>query len=103
MPQDAESTISARTESISRILITGIALLVLLAATSWAAFLPLGRWKLPTAMAISTLKLILIALSFMRLRQAGRSSWVFAVAGLLWIMILAGLTLADVLTRFQPY
>lgn len=90
-------------DSLPVLLGTGLGLLVLLGLTSWAAYLPLGIWKLSVAMIISTLKTVLILLFFMRLRQAGRTSWVFAAAGILWVMLLAGLTLADVLTRLQPY
>jgi cytochrome c oxidase subunit 4 len=80
-----------------------LALLALLALTIWLAYVPLGRWNLILALAIATAKLILIALYFMHLKYGGKTLWVFAAAGFFWLLILASLSLSDVLTRWGPY
>jgi cytochrome c oxidase subunit 4 len=75
------------------------ALLMLLAATVWAAYLPLGVLHFPIAMAISTLKTVLIALFFMHLIASRRTTIVVAFASLLWLAIMIGLTLCDYHSR----
>jgi cytochrome c oxidase subunit 4 len=78
-------------------------LLALLALTIWLAYIPLGPWNLVLALAIATIKLVLIALYFMHLKYGFRTMWVFAAAGFFWLMILAALSLSDFLTRWGPY
>ncbi|MDB5051857.1 MAG: caa(3)-type oxidase, subunit [Fibrobacteres bacterium] len=85
------------------IALIGIVLLALLALTIAIARFHWGAWNLILAMAIATVKLILIALYFMRLRYSGRTLWVFAAAGFFWLLILVGLSLSDYLTRRGPY
>jgi len=88
---------SARTLNVA-----GLSLLVLLALTTAVAYLPFSHGKLIIALGISWVKMLVVALVFMELRQAGKTIWVFAIAGFLWIAVLAGLTLADFLTRISP-
>jgi cytochrome c oxidase subunit IV len=75
------------------------ALLGLTALTVWAATTDLGRWNDTLALAIATTKALLVALFFMHLRQAERLVWIFAGVGILWLLILLGLTVADFDTR----
>jgi len=75
------------------------ALLALLALTVGAAYVDLGRWNLPLAMAIAATKAALILLYFMHVRFGSRLTSVFAGAALLWLTILLVLTLNDYLSR----
>ncbi len=79
--------------------ITFGALLLLLGATVWAAYLPLGVLHFPIAMLISTLKAVLIAIFFMHLIESRRTTVVVAVASLLWLGIMIALTLCDYHSR----
>ena len=75
------------------------ALLALLAATLGLAYAPLGAGNLVVALTIATAKGLIVAAVFMKL--AGRPSlrWVFAGAGLFWVVVLFALSLTDYATR----
>lgn len=75
------------------------ALLVLLAATVGAAYLNLGAWAVPVAMAIATAKALLIVLIFMHVRYESGIVQIFAVSGFLWLGILFSFLLTDFWSR----
>jgi cytochrome c oxidase subunit 4 len=76
-----------------------VALLLLLVATVGASELPLGGWHLPVAMAIATVKAVLIVVYFMHVMYGHRLSMIIAVASFLWLAIMILITLNDYLTR----
>ena len=70
------------------------ALMILLGLTVLAAMAPLGPFKTSTSLAIAGVKVILIAVVFMKLNRATNLVRLAAVAGLIWasfLFILAGL------------
>lgn len=79
-------------------------LMILLVATVAVAFVDLGPLNNVAALTIAFGKTLLIMLYFMHLRYSSRLTWVFAGAGLLWLLIAFAFTLADYLTRgdFTP-
>lgn len=79
------------------------ALVVLLAATTGFAFLPLGRWNIVVAIAIAAAKALIVVIFFMELRRSSGLVRVFAGAGFLWLLILLGLTGADYGSRHESY
>ena len=93
----------AEARGVGAILGHGLAVwlaLVALALTSLAmAYVPLGRGNMAVALGISTLKMLLIVLFFMRLRRAEGLRRLAAAACLLWLAFLFTLTFADLLTR----
>jgi cytochrome c oxidase subunit 4 len=76
-----------------------IGLLVLLALTVGAAYVPLGEFNTVTAVSIAVIKAVIIALYFMHLRYSPRLTWVFAGAGFFWLLILFTFALGDYATR----
>ena len=78
---------------------TCIALLVLLAVTWMTAYVDLGLFNLIAALAIAIAKAILIALFFMHIKGSSRLLHFAAIAGVMWLLILIALTLADYSTR----
>jgi len=74
-------------------------LLVLLVATIVSARLDLGIWNFPIAAAIATAKMLLIAIWFMELSESRSLTRLAAAAGVVWLLILFGLALADYWTR----
>ena len=82
-----------------RIWICWAALLLLLAITTGAAFLPLGPFNIAVALAIAAAKALLVLLFFMELVRSSGLVRAFAVAGFFWLLILLALTSADYLTR----
>jgi len=79
--------------------LTWLALMGFLAATCASSYIPLGPWNTVINTAISCAKALLIALFFMELRQAGMLLRIAAVAGLLWLALLFGISGSDFATR----
>lgn len=77
-------------------------LMVLLIATIFAARVDLGWLNAVIMIAIAGVKALLVVLFFMHVKYGSRTTWVFAGAGLLWLMILMGLTLTDYFSRPWP-
>ena len=75
------------------------ALMVLTAVTTAVAYVDLGSMNTVVAMAIATLKALLVALYFMHLRYSSKLLWVFVMAGILFLLILFGMLMADPITR----
>ncbi|PVA08902.1 oxidase [Pelagivirga sediminicola] len=78
-----------------------VALSLALAATVVGAYLDIGAWKLPLAMAIAAFKAALVAAIFMELTGAGAGTRIAALVGLLWLALMLSLTFADETTRAQ--
>lgn len=76
-----------------------VVLLLLLALTIGAAYVPLGRFGWVSSLAISVTKAALIAYYFMHLRNSDRLVWVVAGAGCLWLGILVLLSMTDFMSR----
>lgn len=85
-------------------LLVWLALLMLLAATTGGAYLPIGRFNIALALTIAAIKAALVLIGFMRLWEGPRLARVFAVAGFFWLGILLWLAGGDYLTRhgFPP-
>jgi cytochrome c oxidase subunit 4 len=75
------------------------ALIILTLITTGAAYLDLGIFNTPIALAIAITKALLVMLFFMHLRYSDYLTWVFAGAGVLWLFHLLIFTLSDYLTR----
>lgn len=78
---------------------TFAALLILLVVTVAVAQVDLGPLNVVTALGVAALKTFLIAVYFMHLQTARSSVRVFAVVGVMWLIMLLGLLLNDYATR----
>ena len=76
-----------------------LALMVLTAVTVGVAYVDLGGFNDLVAMAIAFLKATLVVMIFMGLRWASPLTKLVAAGGLLWLVFLFGLTLADYFSR----
>jgi len=90
------------TAALRRVLLVWLALLLLLAATLGAAFLPLGPAKPWIGYGIAALKAGLILWFFMDMRREGGLMRLATGAALLWIVFLLSLVASDYLTRSVP-
>lgn len=79
--------------------LTWLGLMILLALTLASSYMPMGPWNSVVNMGISCAKAVLIALFFMHLRGAGMLLRLAALAGLLWLALLFGLSWSDYATR----
>jgi cytochrome c oxidase subunit 4 len=69
------------------------------ALTVWAAFMDLGMFNAPIALAIATIKAICVILIFMHVKDSNRLTKVTVLAGAFWLGILCVLTMSDFLSR----
>ena len=74
-------------------------LMLLLVATWGASRVDLNPFNAAIAMTIAVGKMLLIMLYFMHVRYSPKTTWLFAAAGFVWLLILLDLTLSDYLTR----
>jgi cytochrome c oxidase subunit 4 len=72
-----------------------VALMLLLAATTASAFVPLGDFNLPVSLTIAVTKALIVLLVFMELRASPALVRAFAAAGFFWLLIMIVLTGAD--------
>lgn len=72
-----------------------LALILLLAATTASAFVPLGNFNLPVSLTIAVIKALIVLLFFMELRASRGLVRAFAAAGFFWLLIMITLTGAD--------
>jgi len=79
--------------------LTWVGLMILLALTCASSYFPMGNWNSVVNIGISCAKGLLIAVFFMHLRHAGALLRIVAIAGLLWLGILFGLSWSDFGTR----
>src|ERR1017187_1128316 len=76
-----------------------IALLLMTALTTSVAYIDLGPFSVVVALAIAVGKMLLVALFFMHVRHSTRLTRLVVLGGLLWLLILLGMTMSDILTR----
>ena len=86
------------------LVLSWIALLALLGATVFIAYLPLGGANTVIAMTIAFLKAAIVAALFMELRERNPLTLTFAGAGFFWLGIMLWLAFSDYMTRpnFPP-
>jgi len=76
-----------------------VALLALTFVTYHVALVDLGPWNIVVAIVIACTKAVLVVLFFMHAAYAPRRTRLVILAGVFWMLLLLGLTLADYLTR----
>jgi cytochrome c oxidase subunit IV len=90
---------SRAVKPLSTYVLVWVALLVLLALTLASSYIPLHGFNAAVNLAIACVKAALVAVFFMRLRWSHPLIRLVAAAGVIWLLILIGLSLTDVLTR----
>jgi cytochrome c oxidase subunit 4 len=78
-----------------------MALIVLTGVTVGVTYFDLGGWNLIVAMAIATVKAVLVALYFMHLRYDNPFNAIVFLAALIFIALFISITLLDT-TQYQP-
>ncbi|MBV9859380.1 MAG: caa(3)-type oxidase subunit IV [Alphaproteobacteria bacterium] len=71
------------------------ALMVLLGSTLGLSYVQLGSMNIAVALTIATAKALIVVFLFMKLARAVPLTWVFAAAGLFWLLIMFGLAATD--------
>lgn len=78
---------------------TCAALMLLLALTWGIGYVDLGPFNVIVALVISITKALLVALFFMHIKGSSRLLHLAATVGVIWLLIMLGLTLSDYFTR----
>lgn len=76
-----------------------VTLLCLTLITVDVAFYNFGWLNIYIALMIATVKATIVVMYFMHVKYSSRLTWVFAIAGIFWMVILFTLTLSDYFTR----
>jgi cytochrome c oxidase subunit IV len=76
-----------------------VALIVLTGVTTGVAYIDLGVMNTVVALAIATVKMLLVVLFFMHVKYSPGLTRLVIIAGFFWLAILVAFTLSDELTR----
>lgn len=85
--------------STLRLIAVWLAVIALLGVSTGIAYIPMGRFNSIVCVTIGFIQALLVWTFFMRLRWSGLLVRLIAAMGLLWILLLLGLSLTDYLTR----
>jgi len=75
------------------------ALMLLTALTVWVAFIDLGSLNVVVALAVAVTKATLVILFFMHVKYSSRLTWLVVVSGFVFLAIMIGFTMSDVVSR----
>lgn len=89
--------------SLRPLLLTWLALMVLLAATVTASFLPIGNWRQVANLMIAGTKAALILAIFMNLRREATMVRLVAITAGVLLSVLAAMLTADYHLRATPF
>jgi cytochrome c oxidase subunit 4 len=64
-------------------------------------FLPLGLFNLMLGLAVVMAKTAIVLAIFMKLLRSPALAWIYAGAGVFWLMLMLGLSATDYLTRYM--
>jgi cytochrome c oxidase subunit IV len=87
------------TKAYRTYILVWLALIVLTVVTWLVSYVHLGLLNVTVAMLIASSKAALVALFFMHLRHENRLLWAFALVPLVFLALIIGGTLVDVLLR----
>jgi cytochrome c oxidase subunit IV len=80
-------------------LLVYVVLLVLLVLTLVVAYVDIAGINTILAVAIASIKALLVILYFMHVRYSSTLTRLFVLSGFIWLLILVGLTMTDYFTR----
>ncbi len=87
--------------SVKSYLLVWVGLLVLLFTSLGSAYIKMGAFNVVANLSVAVCKMMLVVVFFMHLRRASALVRLFSAVGLVWLMFLFGLSLADFLTRHR--
>lgn len=103
MSEHGESEEEARQRKLKRIwvgpLYVWMALMALIALTTWLGFMPLAHENVAANYGIAAIMVSLVAVFLMRLKEAKAVVWVAALMGLSFVFIMFLLTFGDYFNR----
>ena len=94
-----EDPIRPTKATVLRFIATYVSLMILLGLTIWSSFIKLDGFNSAINLGIAAAKALLVGIFYMHLHRASAVTKLFAIAALLWLTIMFGLTLSDYMTR----
>jgi|HubBroStandDraft_5_1064220.scaffolds.fasta_scaffold777218_2 cytochrome c oxidase subunit 4 len=82
-------------DSVATYAMVFLALIVATVLTTAVAFVDLGPFSVVVALAIAVCKMLLVVLFFMHIRHSAMLTRLVLVGGVLWFLILMGMTYTD--------
>jgi cytochrome c oxidase subunit 4 len=82
-------------ESVKLYVSIFLALMALTAITTAVAFLDLGPFNTPVALAVAVTKALLVTLFFMHVRHSTTLTKIVVFGGTFWLALLIGITMVD--------
>jgi cytochrome c oxidase subunit IV len=82
-------------DSVATYALVFLGLIVATVLTTAVAFVDLGPFSVVVALAIAICKMLLVVLFFMHVRHSTKLTKLVIVGGLLWFLILMGMTYTD--------
>lgn len=79
--------------------ISWVGLILLVCLTLGLSYVPLGSANIAAALGIAALKAAIVVIVFMKLLHGPSLTWLFAAAGLFWLLIMFGLAGIDYAAR----
>ncbi len=86
-------------DSVATYVLVFLALIVATVLTTAVAFVDLGAFSVVVALAIAICKMLLVVLFFMHVRHSTKLTKLVLAGGLLWFLILMGMTYTDFASR----
>jgi cytochrome c oxidase subunit 4 len=86
-------------DSVMTYLLVFLALAVATVITTLVAFVDLGAFSVVVALAIAVCKMLLVVLFFMHVRHSTKLTKLVLLGGVLWFLILMGMTYTDFASR----
>lgn len=87
------------TSGALRLISVWLAVIVLLGVSVGTSYIRMGQFNSVVPLAIAFIQALLVWTFFMRLRWSGVLVRLIAAVGLIWFLLLLGLSLTDYLTR----
>src|ERR1700735_1830513 len=94
-----EHTETHEPDSVMTYVLVFAALIAATVVTTAVAFVDLGAFSVVVALAIAICKMLLVVLFFMHVRHSTKLTRLVILGGLLWFLILMGMTYTDFASR----
>ena len=86
-------------DSVGTYAVVFLALICATVLTTAVAFVDLGAFSVVVALAIAICKMLLVVLFFMHVRHSTKLTKLVLIGGILWFLILMGMTYTDFASR----
>jgi len=98
-PTTADGHAAEHRHGTGRYFVVWVLLLAFTGLTAWTGHMDLGRWNLPLALTIATIKASLVVLFFMHMTEASGANRIVFVVSLVFLIVMLLGVFGDLWTR----